>query len=102
MAIFIIKIVWIRNLNTKSACSKFNIKYSDEAVEVKKAVDKELLNLRKHIVDTSSHWVKIVIDGSEYDAKTDKLDKLNAALTAAKSIDPVYYDSIFIDSLFFK
>ena len=79
----------------KRVCSKFNIKYSDEAVEVKKAVDKDLLDLRKHILDTSSHWVKIVIDGSEYDAKTDKLDKLNAALPAAKSIDPVYYDSIF-------
>lgn len=79
----------------KRVCSKFNIKYSDEAVEVKKAVDKDLLNLRKHIFDVGSDWCRIMVDGSEYKSTTEKLDRLNNALDGVKEIDPVYYDSIF-------
>lgn len=62
---------------------KFNIKWSDEAMDYKKKIDKELNNYGTQIIDIGTQWCWIVSDAGKERERVPKLNKLNKALDRA-------------------
>ena len=71
----------------RRVCKKFNIKYSDEAMEEKKKIDIELTKLKESILDIAGYWC--TVDGKGNNLK--KVNALNKAFDHIKDINEEYY-----------
>lgn len=82
-------------MKLRRVCSKFKMKYSDEAMEEKKKLDSELNAIRDKVLTLGREWVQIQTADGKTNNKTPKLDVLQKALDDAKKVDEDYWNQIF-------
>ena len=79
----------------RRVCGKFNMKYSDEAMEEKKKVRDELFGCRDKLINIGQQWCWVRINEKDESKKVPKLKKLNTMLDKLEDIDDKYFIRIY-------